>query len=57
MTSKQAPMLMESPLTKRVYIVTSYTDNGDGTFTAQQKYDVTKQFDKLAELRKEARDD
>ena len=50
--SKQEPMLMESPLTKRVFIVTSYVDNGDGTFTARQKYDVTEQFDALAKQRK-----
>ena len=50
--SKQQPMLMESPLTKRVYIVTSYVDNGDGSFTARQKFDVTEQFDALAEQRK-----
>ena len=49
--SKQTPMLMESPLTKRVFVVTSYKDNGDGTFTARQKYDVTEQFDALAEQR------
>lgn len=50
--SKQIPMLMESPLTKRVFVVTSYKDNGDGTFTARQKFDVTEQFDALAEQRK-----
>ena len=49
--SKQKPMLMESPLTKRVYVVTSYKNNGDGTFTAHQKYDVTEQFDALAKQR------
>lgn len=50
--TKQQPMLMESPLTKRVYVVTSYVDNGDGTYIARQKYDVTEQFDALAEQRK-----
>ena len=49
--TKQQPMLMESPITKRVFVVTSYKDNGDGTFTARQKFDVTKQFDRLAEMR------
>lgn len=49
--SKQEPMLMESPLTKRVFVVTSYKDNGDGTFTARQKYDITAQFDALAKMR------
>ena len=51
--NKQQPMLMESPLTRRVYVVTSYKDNGAGTFTARQKYDVTEQFDALAAKRKE----
>ena len=51
--TKQQPMLMESPLTKRVFVVTSYKDNGDGTFTARQKYDVTEQFDMLARVRVE----
>ena len=56
--TKQQPMLMESPLTKRVFVVTSYKDNGDGTFTARQKYDVTAQFDALAKMRmKEDGDD
>ena len=49
--SKQTPMLMESPLTKRVFVVTSYKDKGDGIFEARQKYDVTEQFDALAEQR------
>lgn len=55
--TKQQPMLMESVLTKRVYVVTSYKDNGDGTFTARQKYDVTEQFNALAAKRKEGGDD
>ena len=56
--ARQQPMLMESPFTKRVFVVTSYVDNGDGTFTARQKHDVTEQFDALARLRaKEVRDD
>ena len=50
--SKQEPMLMESGLTKRVYVVTSYVDNGDGTFTARRKHDVTEQFDALAKQRR-----
>lgn len=51
--NKQQPMLMESPLTKRVFIVTSYKDNGNGTFLARQKYDITEQFDILARVRVE----
>lgn len=49
--TKQEPMLMESPLTKHVFVVTSYKGNGDGTFTARQKHDVTAQFDALARHR------
>ena len=48
--SRQQPMLMESPLTKRVYVVTSYVDEGDGLFTAREKHDVTEQFDALAAI-------
>jgi rubrerythrin len=44
-------MLMESPLTKRVFVVTSYKDKGNGIFEAHQKYNVTEQFDALAEQR------
>lgn len=47
---RQEPMLMESPLTKRVFIVTSYIDN-NGTFTAKVKHDITGQFDALAKMR------
>ena len=55
---KQEPMLMESPLTKRVFVVTSYEELDGGVFLAREKYDVTEQFDKLAEMRaKEAHDD
>ena len=49
---KQEPMLMEAALTKRVYVVTRYKDNGDGTFTAREKFDATEQFDRLAEQRR-----
>ena len=50
--SKQEPMLMESPLTKRVFVVTSYKDEGHGVFTARKKHDVTEQFDALAAARR-----
>jgi hypothetical protein len=49
--SKQSPMLMEGPITKSVFIVTRYKDLGDGTFQAYNKFDVTEQFDMLAEQR------
>jgi hypothetical protein len=48
---KRKPILMEHPLSKRVYIVTRYRFNGDGSFTAYTKYDITEQFDRLAKLR------
>lgn len=44
---KQQPMLMESPITKRVFVVMSYVDEGNGLFTAREKYDVTEQFNAL----------
>ena len=50
--TRQEPMLMQSPLSKRVYVVTSYVDEGDGLFTARQKHDVTEQFDALAAMRR-----
>ena len=34
--TRQEPMLMQSPLSKRVYVVTSYVDEGDGLFTARE---------------------
>ena len=49
--NKQIPMLMESPLTKRVFVVTKYTERSDGLFEAKEKHDITKQFDALASLR------
>ncbi len=42
-------MLMHSGLTNRMYIVTRYTDHGDGRFTAHEKWDVTDEFEKFAE--------
>jgi hypothetical protein len=56
--TKQQPMLMESPLTKRVFVVTSYEHLDSDKFLAREKFDVTAQFDALAKMReKEARDD
>lgn len=49
--TKQTPMLMESPLTKRIFVVTSYIDKGNGLFEARKKFDVTDQFNYLAEKR------
>lgn len=50
--SKQEPMLMESRLTNRVYIVTKYAVMGNGLFEAREKFDVTEQFEQLAEQRR-----
>lgn len=55
--TKQEPMLMESPLTKRVFVVTSYERVDGDIFVAKEKHDVTEQFDRLAELRAGARED
>lgn len=46
--SKQIPMLMESPISKHVYIVTKYMDEGNYFFMAREKHDITEQFDALA---------
>lgn len=56
MPSKQEPMLMESPLSGRVYVVTRYEASGDGLFMAKEKFDITEQFEALARVRRE-RDD
>ena len=55
--AKQEPMLMESPLTKRVYVVTSYKRLDGGAFLAREKHDVTEQFDALAKARQVSADD
>lgn len=49
--SKQEPMLMESPLTNRVFVATSYESLDGGAFLAREKFDVTEQFDALAKQR------
>jgi hypothetical protein len=41
---RRPPLLSRSELTGRVYIVTRYTDHGDGRITAHEKFDVTAQF-------------
>ena len=48
---KQTPMLMESMLTKRVFVVTSYKQLEGGLFEAREKFDVTEQFDAIAKQR------
>ena len=49
MSCKQEPLLMLSPLTGHVYVVTKYERIEGGTFVAYEKFDVTEQFDKIAE--------
>lgn len=47
MSARKPPLLLRSGLTGRVYVVTTYTDHGDGTFTARTKHDVTEQYEAL----------
>ena len=49
--SKQHPMLMESMLTNRVFVVTSYKQLEGELFEAREKFDVTEQFDSLARVK------
>jgi len=48
---KQAPRLVESPLTGQVYVVTRYTvrtaANGTPYLSVQTKYDVTGDFEEI----------
>jgi hypothetical protein len=41
---KNPPLLTIGPLTGRIYIVTRYTDKGNGVIDAHEKFDVTGQF-------------
>jgi hypothetical protein len=41
------PRLMCGGLTGRVYVVTRYTEEPDGTLTASAKYDVTEDFKRV----------
>jgi hypothetical protein len=49
---KRPPRLMQSMLSGSVYVVTRYKDLGGGHFYAQQKYDVTPDFDAILALRR-----
>ena len=51
--TKQIPMLMESVITDKVYIVTRYKDLHNGRFEALEKYDVTDDFYALARSKAE----
>lgn len=48
MSARKPPLLLRGGLTGRVYIVTAYTDHGDGRIEARTKYDVTDQYNALA---------
>jgi len=41
------PLLLRSPLTGRVYIVTKYSTTQHGITVADDKYDVTDQYEAL----------
>lgn len=45
---KQIPRLMRSELLGIIYIVTKYDDLGDGMFLANEKFDITKEFECMA---------
>lgn len=49
--AQQKPLLVTSGLTGSVYVVTHYTRDASGNIVASRKYDVTEQFDRLAEER------
>jgi hypothetical protein len=52
-TRKQPPILNVGPLSGKVYIVTRYRvlDGEKGQYEAQEKYDVTEQFEQIAAAR------
>lgn len=43
----KTPRLLRGGLTGRIYIVTRYTETPDGTVIADEKHDVTDQFDDI----------
>jgi hypothetical protein len=44
MARTKPPLLTLGPLSGRIYVVTRYTDKGNGVIDAHEKYDVTSQF-------------
>jgi hypothetical protein len=49
---KNPPLLMSSPLTGRVFIVTRYTKRrSDGLIAVSEKFDVTEQFEAMVQDR------
>lgn len=55
MSARKPPLLLRGGLTGRVYVVTAYTDHGDGRITAHTKHDVTDQYDALVADSREPR--
>lgn len=47
--SKQQPRLMRGGLSGRVFVVTRYKDLGGGTIEALEKFDVTDDYNALAD--------
>lgn len=47
----KTPMLVYSPLTDRVFVLTKYKTLAGGYIEAFEKYDVTDQFEKVAQER------
>ena len=43
--SKQRPIIRRGGLTGRVYLVTRYTDDGNGNLTALAKVDITDEYE------------
>lgn len=50
MSVRKPPLLYRGGLTGRVFVATSYTDHGDGRYTAHTKYDVTDQYEALRSM-------
>lgn len=46
-SARKPPLLLRGGLTGRVYVVTAYTDHGEGRITARTKHDVTDQYKTL----------
>lgn len=47
MSARKPPLLLRGGLTGRVYVVTSYTEEGEGRYIARTKFDVTDQYNAL----------
>lgn len=49
------PLLLRSPLTGRIYVVTRYKRDDVGLLTAITKFDVTEQFQRIEAEQKDER--